>query len=159
VDGILTWMADSGIARLILDTPWAFPTLETLHFVGLILLIGSMYLVDLRFLGLAPRVPLSSVLAFIPVALFGFAINLVTGVLFVFTDPFTYYENFALRLKILAIVLLGLNAIWFKIASERGRLSVAGSDNPRSTLRLIAGVSLVLWTAVIILGRMIPYLA
>jgi len=158
VDGILTWMTNSGLASFILDTPWMFPTLETLHFIGLILLVGSMYVVDFRFLGLAPRVPLNSVLAFIPIAIFGFAINLVTGVLFVFTDPFTYYSNFALRLKMLAIVLAGLDAIWFKIASERGSLSAAGSDNPRATLRFIAGVSLVLWTSVIILGRMIPYL-
>lgn len=158
MDAILTWMESSGVARFVLDTWWAFPTLETLHFIGLILLIGSMYVVDLRFLGLAPRVPLNSVLGFIRIALFGFAINLVTGILFLFTDPFTYYANFALRLKVLAIVLAGANAIWFKVASERGNLFSASSDNPQLTLKFIAGVSLVLWTAVIILGRMIPYL-
>ena len=159
VEGILNWMAGSALASFILDTSWAFPTLETLHFIGLILLIGSLYVIDLRFLGLAGRVSLNSVLPFIRIALLGFAINLTTGVLFLFTDPFTYYENFAFRLKVLAIVLAGLNAVWFKLAAEKAGIVSSDSFDPPGTLKLIAGISLVLWTAVIILGRLIPYLA
>ena len=159
VDGILNWMTESALASFILDTSWAFPTLETLHFIGLILLIGSLYVIDLRFLGMARRVPLDTVLPFIRIALLGFVINLATGVLFLFSDPFTYYENFAFRLKILAIVLAGLNAVWFKFAAEKAGITSSEAYDPPGTLKLIAGISLVLWTVVIILGRMIPYLA
>ena len=158
MEGILTWMADSGIARFVLDTSWAFPTLETLHFIGLILLIGSLYVVDLRFLGLAPRVPLSSVLGFVPVAFLGFFINLVTGILFLFSDPFGYYPNLAFRLKLLAIVLAGFNLVWFRFIAKRDNLVTAGAVEASLPLKWIAGLSMFLWTAVIILGRLIPYL-
>jgi hypothetical protein len=158
VDGILTWMESAALARFILDHAWVFPTLETLHFIGLILLMGSVCVLDLRFLGFAPRIPMASVLALIPVALAGFAINLLTGIGFLFTDPAGYYFNTAFRLKVLAIVLAGLNAVWFKLASDWESLPARSGTAPRPTVRWIAGISLVLWTFIIVMGRMIPYL-
>ncbi|MEJ8566108.1 DUF6644 family protein [Elongatibacter sediminis] len=158
MDSILTWMENSAPAQFILETPWAFPTLETLHFIGLILLIGSLYVVDLRFLGLARRIPLDAVLKFVPVTVLGFVINLVTGVLFLFADPFRYYPNLAFRLKMLAVLLAGLNLLWFKFSVNLDRLAADPTATPAFTLRLIAGLSLLLWTSVIVFGRLIPYL-
>lgn len=156
MEGLLTWMEGSGLARAILEHSWVFPALETLHFLGLILLIGSVYVIDLRVLGLASRVPIREFTRFIPVSLLGFGINLATGILFLFTDPFRYYPNMAFRLKMLAVLLAGLNVIWFKFAAEAEL--AAGATDASTTVRFIAGASLVLWTAVIVLGRMIPYM-
>ncbi len=158
MDNLLTWMGNSAIAQFILETSWVFPTLETVHFIGLILLIGSLYVIDLRFLGMAAQVPLHAVLRFVPVAALGFAINLVSGVLFLFADPFRYYPNLAFRLKILCIVVAGINLVLFKLAVNEAELARNPNASPTATVRLIAGLSLVLWTAVIIFGRMIPYL-
>ena len=156
MEGLLAWMEGSPLARAILENSWVFPTLETLHFVGLILLIGSIYIVDLRVLGLASRVPIRAFMQFIPVSLLGFGINLVTGLLFLFSDPFRYYPNLAFRLKMLAVLLAGLNVIWFKFAAEAEL--AAGATNASGTVKFVAGASLVLWTVVIVFGRMIPYL-
>jgi len=158
VDSLLKWMEGTAIAQFILSSTWVFPMLETLHFIGLILLIGSLYVMDLRFMGLAKRIPLQAVLNYVPVALLGFVINLSTGILFMFTDPFRYYSNFAFRLKMSGILLAGLNAIWFKFSVDWKLLMSDPTATPSSTTRLIAGISLVLWTAVIALGRWIPYL-
>lgn len=157
MDAVLTWMEGSAIARMILDHSWVFPTLETFHFIGLILLFGAMCIADLRLMGIASRIPARAVTDFVPVALFGFAINLVTGVLFLFSDPFGYYPNTAFRLKLLAILLAGINAVLFKLMWERQ--VAAGIAEPGAAIRTIAVISLLLWTLVIILGRMIPYLA
>ena len=94
---------------------------------------------------------------FVPVAIYGFAINLVTGVLFLFSDPFGYYPNTAFRLKLLAILLAGINAVLFKVLWER-QLK-AGIAEPGSAIRAIGAVSLFLWTSVIVFGRLIPYLS
>jgi len=158
MEGILTWMESSALTRMILGNAWAFPTLETLHFIGLILLIGSLYVIDLRFMGFASRIPLNAVIRFLPVTFIGFTINLTTGIMFLFADPFRYYPNFAFRLKMLAVLLAGLNAVWFKLAINLATLSSDNSIEPRITVRWIAGLSLLLWTSVIVLGRMIPYL-
>lgn len=157
MESLLIRMENSVLARFVTETAWVFPMLETLHFLGLILLIGSVYLLDLRFLGLARRVPLGAALQFVPVSILGFGVNLVTGILFLFSDPFRYYPNLAFRLKMLVILLAGINALWFKYAVHE-KIVVAGDGEYDSlTLKWIAGLSMLLWTTVIVLGRMIPY--
>ncbi len=158
MDGILTWMRDSALAGMINNNIWVFPTLETLHFIGLILLMGSLLIIDLRFVGFAPRIPLDAVLGFLPVSLIGFVINLTTGILFLFSDPYHYYDNLSFRLKMLTVLLAGLNAIWFKLSLNLELLPAQSPGNPGMRIRLIAGLSLLLWTSVIVFGRMIPYL-
>lgn len=157
-DTILTWIENSALAQVLVDTPWAFPTLETLHFIGLILLMGSLYVMDLRLMGFAPAMPIREVLKLVPVSAFGFIINLTTGIGFFFTDPYRYYPNLAFRLKMLAILLAGLNLLWFKLALNVKTLEAGSNANPGMTVRWIGGISMLLWTSVIVFGRMIPYL-
>jgi hypothetical protein len=57
----------------------------------------------------------------------------------------------------LAVMLAGLNAIWFKYALHP-KIDAAGEGFPVTTARTIAVISLIAWTSVIVLGRMIPYL-
>jgi hypothetical protein len=157
VNDILSWMGESPIAHFVLDNPWVFPSLETLHFVGLILIAGPLFVVDLRFMGIASAIPLRAVVPLLPISLLGFAINLTTGILFFFSDPFTYYPNLAFRLKMLAVLLAGCNALWFKLALDLRSLPDIPGQNARTSIRWVAGLSLLLWTSVIVLGRMIPY--
>jgi hypothetical protein len=158
MEGVLTWMESSRLARIILENAWVFPSLEILHFLGLILLIGSLYVIDLRFIGVAPRIPYKAVLPFIPISILGFGINLVTGTMFLFTDPDHYYTNLAFRLKMAAVVLAGLNALWFKIAADEVLTADDSAAVPRPMVKWIAGLSMLLWTSVIVFGRLIPYL-
>jgi hypothetical protein len=158
MEGVLTWMEGSALAHAILEHAWVFPTLEILHFLGLILLIGSLYVIDLRFIGVAPRIPYKAVLPFIPISVLGFGINLVTGILFLFTDPPHYYSNLAFRLKMMVVVLAGLNALWFRFAVDEVLTADGDVAVPPPIVKWIAGLSMLLWTSVIVLGRLIPYL-
>src|SRR5437868_15464499 len=158
MESVLLWLSHSWLAALLNDSTWMFPTLETLHFIGLILLIGSLLVVDMRLLGMAPAVPMAAVLIFLPWSLLGFGIHFVTGVMFFVSDPDHYYPNTAFRLKMLAVLLAGANALWFK-RSVHPQI-VAGGDQAAlpDNARLIAGASLFLWFSVIVFGRLIPYL-
>lgn len=109
-------------------------------------------------MGLAPAIPMKAVLRLVPVSVAGFFINLTTGTLFLFTDPFRYYPNLAFRLKMLAILLAGLNLLWFKFALDLKTLEARNASDPGLAVRWIGGISVLLWTSVIVLGRMIPYL-
>lgn len=157
MQNVLAWMESTWLSRFILETGWAFPALETLHFFGLILLIGSIYTIDLRFLGICRGVPFTGVMKFLPVTVLGFGINFVTGVMFLFADPFRYYPNLSFRLKMLAVLLAGLNAVWFKYAMQQPISTRGDTAYATLTIKWIAGLSLLLWTSVIIFGRMIPY--
>ena len=156
VDNVLTWMESSAVGQAVLNNAWFFPTLETLHFVGLILLIGSLYVMDLRLMGFARQISTAAVMKLVPLSLLGFGINVVTGTLFLFADPFRYYPNLAFRLKMLAILLAGLNLLWLRFAAHPDLFRRADAE-PTPTVRLIAVISLLLWTSVIVFGRLIPY--
>jgi hypothetical protein len=137
---------------------WIWPILEDLHFIGLILLIGSVGILNLRILGFLKRLPISPLHRFIPWGLTGFAINIVTGFLFYLGMPGFYVLNVVFQLKILTIVIAGGILLLFYCTSAFRVLEKIGpgEDAPGSA-KLVALISIVLWIAVIILGRYIPF--
>jgi hypothetical protein len=157
MDTFLTWCQDSWLGIAMRDLAWVWPIAEALHFIGLCVMFGALLVVDLRVLGLARRIPLESAVRFVPIAIWGFGLNLVTGIAFFAGDPFRYWPNIGFRIKMILIVLAGINAIAFE-RMERHKLErLAPESDVEATGKLIAGVSLALWVGVIVLGRMIPY--
>lgn len=138
---------------------WMWPLCETLHFIGMALLVGIVGMLDLRMLGMATGLPVAPFQRLIPWAVFGFVINLVTGAIFVSAAPGNYSASLAFRLKVLFILLAGLNLLVFYGAGMARKVNAleAGDDAPRSA-KLIAGISLFLWVGVMFWGRMLPFL-
>jgi hypothetical protein len=148
--------ANSPVAEM-MQTRWAWPLAESLHFLGLCLLVGCIGTFDLRLLGVASRVPIAAVHRFIPWGLLGFAINVVTGSLFLLTEPDQYIYNPSFHLKVLFLGLAGVNASLFYVTSFRQAFgNSAALDAPRRA-KIIAAVSLCAWVAVIVCGRMITF--
>lgn len=143
-------------AALVLDYPWVWPICEVFHFVGLCLLFGVVLLVNLRVLGVLRGVAFADVSRLMPWALLGFIINVVTGMLFFLAAPDQYTQNSAFAWKIGLVVTAGATLI-YPVASEelRGLKPDAAAS---ATARLVAAASVLLWTAVIFLGRFLPYL-
>jgi len=143
-------------AELMTASKWWWAFMMDLHFVGLVLLIGTVGILDLRVLGFARQIPLDPLHRLLPFAMAGFALNLVTGVLaFIGMDQYYTYD-WAFWIKMLAIMLLGLNVAAFYLtgAFESVERMGAGDDAP-PLAKFIAATSLFLWFAVITLGRYI----
>jgi hypothetical protein len=139
-------------------TMWVWPVLEDLHFVGLILLLGSIGVVNLRILGFFKQLPLAPLHRFIPWGTAGFAINIITGFLFYVAMPDFYNLNFVFQLKMLTVLLAGATLVlfyWTSAFRALGRLG-PGEDAPFSA-KVVAVSQIVLWLAVLILGRYIPF--
>jgi len=156
---VVHWMEQSWLGVAGRDVFWVFPAAETLHFFGLCLLMGAILVVDLRLLGFARRLPLQATLALIPVALWGLAINLLSGIVFLCAHPENYWPSFAFRLKLLAIVLGGLNALWFKWFEAPRIATLAEDANVDARAKLVAALSITVWIAVIVLGRFLPFVS
>ena len=157
MNDVLAWMETSWVGNFIRDFAWAFPTLETLHFMGLCVLFGTLMVIDLRLLGIARFIPMGPAMSFIPITIGAFCVNLLTGIGFLCTDPFRYYPNIAFRIKMVLILLAGLNALWFQFV-ETPELKALKEGMPTSfRVKFVAGLSLVLWVSVIVMGRMMPY--
>lgn len=141
-----------------MDNAVVFPALEMAHFLGLSLLLGSLLVVDLRMAGFGVPIPLSKISLFLRFAVIGFAINLCSGVLFVIGDPGRYLVNVGFWLKMLTIARAGLNILYFVLRIKPNFNRYSNGDPIAMSARVVAGLSLILWMGVIVLGRFIPYL-
>ncbi|MGE3841672.1 MAG: hypothetical protein AB7I50_08800 [Vicinamibacterales bacterium] len=136
---------------------WSWPAAESLHFVGLTLLFGSIAAWDLRLIGVARQVPVLALHRLIPFAVLGFLANASSGMLFLMTDPDQYIYNSAFHLKMVCLLLAGANVIVFYVTVfERVKSLEPGEALPPAA-RTSGAISLALWTAVIVCGRMITF--
>ena len=133
-----------------------WPTCETLHFIGLSLLLGVVALVDLRVLGVLKGLSFASLHRLLPWAALGFGVNVTTGVLFFVGMPGQYTGNVAFYWKIALVMLAGLNALYFTLLEEPWSLG-PGEDAPL-TAKIAAASAMILWVGVLYFGSMLPFL-
>jgi hypothetical protein len=155
----LQWLEQTRFSTFLRESTLGEPIVESTHVLTLTLFLGFAVLLDLRLLGLClMRRRMSEVLAqFNPYLAGGFAIMVITGTLLFVSDPVTFYPNTFLRVKMLMLILAGLNVLIFNTTIGR---KVDEWDEAARTPRgaKIAGiVSLVLWAAIIAAGRAIAY--
>jgi len=144
------------VGSFVTNTPWMWPTCETLHFVGLSLLMGVVFLVDLRVLGVMRGVSFASLHRLLPWAAIGFGVNVITGILFFVGIPGQYTGNKTFFWKLALVMLAGLNALYFTIVDEPWALG-PGEDAP-FTAKVAAASAVVLWVGVMYCGSMLPFL-
>ena len=141
----------------LMDQTWAWPTVESIHFVGLTLLFGCIVAWDLRLLGFAKYVPIAAFHRLIPFAVLGFLINMSSGTFFLMADPDQYVYNPAFHVKMLCVLLAGANVVFFYLTVFRRVNRLGPGANGPLLARMSGGISLVLWTIVIVCGRMITF--
>jgi uncharacterized membrane protein len=142
--------------RALMETEWGWPVAESIHFVGLTLLFGSIAAWDLRLLGVARSVPIAAFHRLVPFAVIGFAVNASSGMFFLMTAPDQYVYNPAFHVKMACVILAGLNVMIFYLAIFR-RVTDAQAPTRRVPGAVSGAVSLVLWMVVIICGRLITF--
>jgi hypothetical protein len=147
------------IQHFVIDSSmWVWPILEDLHFLGLILLFASIGVLSLRIIGFFKQLPVAPLHRFIPWGIGGFAINVVTGFLFYLGMPGFYNLNFVFQLKIFTIFVAGLILLLFYCTSAFRTLEHLGPGEDAPALaKFLALASIILWIAVIVLGRYIPF--
>jgi hypothetical protein len=153
---VLHWIKEMPIGAAVRESRWLFAMGETLHFIGLCLMVGGLMIVDLRLLGYIKRIPMRAALAFLPFVIAGFLINLATGIEFFMTDPFMYWPNPAFKLKMFFVLLAGVNALLFTVMDHRRVLTLKDDEDTGTFTKVTAGLSLTLWFCVILLGRLLP---
>jgi hypothetical protein len=158
MDAFVQWLQATPVSVWINQSTWIWPFCETLHFIGLSLLLGITGFFDLRLMGFFRRVPVAAARDLMPLALVGFAINLLTGVVFLTGLPAQYAHNPLWWFKVGFIMLAGLNALVYETTLSAKVLALEpGADTPAS-VKMIGLVSLVAWLAVLYCGRMLPFL-
>lgn len=152
------WLQETWLHEQMVNLSWMFPMMETLHFLGLTVMFGSLLLIDLRVMGLVKFINMAEAMKFIPVAIIAFCVNLISGISFLCADPYAYFPNLGFQWKMGMIAVAGFNALWFWFGEHAELRQLADGQDAPFRAKLIALISIVVWVIVIILGRMIPYL-
>jgi hypothetical protein len=152
------WLEATPLSRALFDVTWLWPLCESLHFIGLAVLVGGAGFLDLRLLGFFRGISIGDVKAFMPFAIGGFALNAVTGALFLVMQAHLYLGSGIWWFKIGFIALAGANAMFFETRLSRSALALAPDADTTPAMKLIGGLSLFSWFAVLYCGRMLPYL-
>lgn len=140
-----------------MHTPWGWPVIESLHFIGLCLLLGTVGVFDLRMLGFAPGLPYQELYRLIPFGVAGYLLNVSTGVMFLSSAPDQYLYNPAFQTKILFMLLAGLNMLVFHSCFSDSVKNTEAALNLTVKVKVIAATSLLSWSIIIVCGRLITY--
>lgn len=154
----LTRLQDLSFPTQIRESDWLFPTIETVHVFALVLVVGTIMTVDLRLLGVANKErPFSRVAAeMLPWTWTAFAIAALAGMLMFSSKALTYYSNIPFRLKMVCLLLAGINMVMFHWLGARNLADWDRGRPPRAA-KLAGGASLLLWTTIVAAGRWIGF--
>jgi len=150
---------DSNFGTTIRESDYAFSIIESVHVLSITLLIGTIAVLDLRMLGLILR-PVSVkklARAVFPLTWAGFAVSFVSGFLLFWSEAAKNYSNPAFRIKIILLLLVGLNPLIFHTTIYRRVHEWEVQALTPWRARTAAIVSLTLWSGIIIAGRAIAY--
>ncbi|MBI3208617.1 MAG: hypothetical protein HYZ37_06925 [Candidatus Solibacter usitatus] len=153
------WLDATPGSIAIRESTMLYPIVETTHVLTLCMFLGLIALLDLRLLGVGLRgIPVSHVAGrLLPIALFGFVLMSISGMLLFYSGSVKAAGNIFFRIKVVMIALAGLNALLFHFTIYR-RVAVWDYDAvPPNKARLAGMLSLVLWAGVVICGRMQAY--
>ena len=156
---ISAWLEALPFSQAITESDWMFPTIETVHVLALTIVVGSIAMLDLRLLGVSTRnfgvMQLSE--ETLPWTWGAFVIAAITGMLMFVSSATTYYENLPFRIKIVLLVLAGINMAVFHLGAWRAVHSWNHKLPPPMASRIAASLSLIFWIGVVVAGRWIGF--
>ncbi|HWF07458.1 MAG TPA: DUF6644 family protein [Bryobacteraceae bacterium] len=150
------WIEKTPVGAVIRDSSWLFDTIESAHTLGIVLVAGTIFLLDLRLLGFGLREePVRDVVErTVPWTLAGFFVMALTGAWLFAGEASKLYRSPAFRIKLILLALVGLNALLFHVTVYR---RVAEWIGVPVRARVAGVISLVLWVCIIAAGRSIAY--
>ena len=150
------WLAGSRASAWVrAESPWLWPLCETLHFIGLAMLVGIAGFIDIRLMGFLRSVPLNAVKAFRNWAVGAFLLNLTTGLIFFTGSVNQYVVNPYWWAKVIFLLVAVSNALAFELVIGR-RPAAPNGDTPLS-FKVVGALSLIAWIGVIVCGRLLPF--
>jgi hypothetical protein len=156
---LLEWLASTRWSIDLHESLYMYPLVDSTHVLSLTLFVGLTAMMDLRLLGLTMRaVPVSQVTTrLLPWIRIGFGVMMFTGVLLFYAIPVRNYQNIFFRVKMVLLVLAGINVWYFHTRTERTVDAWDLAARTPKAARVAAIASLVLWASVVVTGRMIAY--
>jgi hypothetical protein len=157
--GLCQWIESTPVANGIREGLWWFPFIETIHTLGIILVAGTILILDLRLLGVIFRKQSVSDIAqqVLPLTWSGFAVMLISGSFLFCPEAVKCYQSTFFRIKLVLLLLAGLNALAFHFTIYRNVTTWGDRPVPPLRARLAGLLSITFWIAIIAAGRALGY--
>ncbi len=156
---LLEWIDGTQLAETIRGSEFIFPALETFHVIAVGLVLGSIAIVDMRLVGLAAHHRAISEVShdMLPWTWVAFIAATVFGVLLFAGTPIKYVAMPFFDIKILLIVLAGINMVVFEYVTSKSKAEWDSMPTPPLAVRLTGALSLAFWVSVLLCGRFIGF--
>ena len=153
-----SWLESTGVATAMREWTWAYPIVEIAHIIGFVVLVGAAFMFDLRLLGVSRWLPIPDLgRHLLRWSRAGAFVVLPTGFLMFMTNATKLAQNPIFRIKLLLIVLAGLNALVFLLWTSKSGADWSVNKPSPVVAKISAGFSLLVWSAVISCGRLIAF--
>ena len=159
LDQFLQWLQATSIATAIRENEILFPWIESVHVLAIVLVVGSISIVDLRLLGLASldRMVPRLMREILPLTWGAFVVAVITGTLLFSSNATTYAHNFFFLGKMILLVVAGLNMSIFHLFGTRNITHWGAATRTPLIAKTAGAVSLTVWIAVVAFGRWIGF--
>jgi hypothetical protein len=153
------WLAETPGSIALRESLYMYPLVESAHVLTLCLFLGMAIMFDLRLLGVTlTGVRMTEIRKRLgPWMAGGFVVMVITGAMLFSAIPVRSYQSVWFRIKIVALILAGLNAFVFHSGIDRRVAEWDGDPVPPAAARRAGARSLLLWGVIVVAGRMIAY--
>ncbi len=152
-------LEETDAAVAIAESASLFPWLEVIHVIAISVVLGTIFLVDIRLMGSASIPSRISSLSFklLPLTWCAFAVAVISGAFLFLSQPVNYFGNFAFRLKMFMLLMAGLNMGVFHLVIQR-TMDIWDNDViPPKGARIAGALSIMIWMTVVCAGRWIGF--
>jgi hypothetical protein len=159
LENFVQWLGDTPWSIALHESQYAYTVVESVHVLTLCLFLGFAIILDLRLLGVSMKnVPVSQVsMRLLPWITVGFVVMVASGALLFYAIPVRTYENIFFRVKVLLLILAGLNAFVFHSTIWKRLHEWDNDPVPPARARVAGVLSLIFWAGIVVAGRMIAY--
>jgi hypothetical protein len=153
----MTALANSALAEWAAQTTWVYPWVNSLHATGMGFLVGIVFVLCLRVLGIGSY-PLAAMKKFLLVARIAFVVNLVSGFILFSIDAERFFTSPTFRVKFLCLGLGVATGIVLARSIFPPGVEQQPSFVPPARAKVYAVLALVFWSGAILAGRLTAYL-
>ena len=152
-------LQETPVGLAIRESGWMFPTIESIHVLAIVLVAGSIAMVDLRLLGVSSRNHAVTKLSteVLPWVWTAFFFAAVTGSLLFVSNASKYFINIPFRLKLICMACAGANMLIFNLVTSRSVHNWDSSTATPTSAKVAGGLSLFFWILVVAFGRWIGF--
>jgi hypothetical protein len=155
---VLAWLESSQFSVWVRDELWGWPLALTIHAFGTAVVIGLIFIISLRLLGLFETIPYTSLNRLFTVIWVALVVQFLSGFTLWMTKPTRYVADgaFVLKLSLVVVGVVLTTYIYRMMKREAAAWEAAGANSPREAKFVAA--TLLVWCSVLVAGRLTAHL-